>query len=93
MFTELGRLTSTRSYNSPRYHPTEHVQLKHVAVSLCSVPLRDANQSHGFVLVARVMGVGEPFVPTSAHLTSRLLSSPRPCSVRNATPPLTQPFI
>jgi hypothetical protein len=64
VFTELEHLTSTRSYSSPRYHPTEHVELKNVAVSLCSVPLRDATQSHGFVLVARVMGVGEPFVPT-----------------------------
>ena len=57
VFTELEHLASTRSYNHPRHHPTVHVQRKHVMASLCCVPLRDTSQSHGFVLVARAMGV------------------------------------
>ncbi len=53
----LEFLTSGRSHNSSRYSPTELVQLKDVAASLCCVPLRDTIQSPGFVLVVRAMGV------------------------------------
>ena len=52
----LEFLTSGR-HNSSRYSPSELVQLKDVAVSLCCVPLRDTIQSPGFVLVVRAMGV------------------------------------